>query len=76
MANQPQSARQQQHAQKQVETSLQQYAQAHGIFSGINWGALAPLILQLIQIITQSGGAAAQQPPPQQQGQQPQQQTP
>jgi hypothetical protein len=66
MANQPQSAQQQQQAQKQVETALQSYAQAHGLFGGINWVRIAPLILQLFEELA-SGGASAQQQPGQQQ---------
>ncbi len=59
---QPQSQAQQQAGQK-LETALEQLEQAHGFFSGINWAALVPLILEFIRIIS-TGKTIAQAPAP------------
>jgi hypothetical protein len=47
----------QQAAQSQAEHALRQYAQAHGVsLAGVNWGALLPILIQLIQALAQGGG--------------------
>jgi hypothetical protein len=45
----------QQAAQAQAAHALDQYAQAHGL-AGLNWGALLPILIQLIQALAQGGG--------------------
>jgi hypothetical protein len=55
-----------QQAQQQAEQSVDQLAQAHGLFGG-GWGAvLLPILIQLIQAVQQkmSGGANAGQTQP------------
>lgn len=62
----------QQHTQSQAEHALQQHAAAHGL-PNINWGALLPILIQLVQALSQGGGAQpqAQAQAPQQQASQP-----
>jgi hypothetical protein len=47
----------QQAAQAQAEHALRQYAQAHGVsLAGFNLSALLPILIQLLQALTQGGG--------------------
>ena len=54
----------QQHTQSQAEHALQQYGAAHGL-QGFNWGALLPILIQLIQALSKGGGAQPQGQAPQ-----------
>lgn len=58
-----QPAQQQQQAHQQAERALQQYAQAHGL-PAFNWGALLPILIQLIQALSQGGGGVQPQASP------------
>lgn len=54
--SQPQTGQQQ--AQHHAVQALQQHAAAHGL--NINWGAVLPILIQLVQVLSQGGGAQPQ----------------
>jgi hypothetical protein len=54
-----QQPQQQQQAHQQAAQALQQYGAAHGLPS-FNWQTLLPILIQLIQALSQGGGVQPQ----------------